>query len=87
MNTKDLPAGKYVLFETVFEVKDGKPTENVISKERDNKNEDQSFEIIKPNSELPKTNAAITGGLVVAGVLTLGASGYFVFKKRNHKVQ
>ena len=87
LNTKDLPAGKYVLFETVFEVKDGKPTENVISKERDNKNEDQSFEILKPNSELPKTNAAITGGLVVAGVLALGASGYFVFKKRNHKVQ
>lgn len=87
LNTKDLPAGKYVLFETVFEVKDGKPTENVISKERDNKNEDQSFEIIKPNSELPKTNAAITGGLVIAGVLALGASGYFVFKKRNHKVQ
>ena len=87
LNTKDLPAGKYVLFETVFEVKDGKPTENVISKERDNKNEDQSFEILKPNSELPKTNTAITGGLVVAGVLALGASGYFVFKKRNHKVQ
>ena len=87
LNTNDLPAGKYVLFETVFEVKDGKPTENVISKERDNKNEDQSFEILKPNSELPKTNAAITGGLVVAGVLALGAAGYFVFKKRNHKAQ
>lgn len=99
LNTKDLPAGKYVLFETVFEVKDGKPTERVISKERDNKNEDQSFEVIKPNevvksnkvvkpkSELPKTNTAITGGIVVAGVLALGAAGYFVFKKRNHKVQ
>lgn len=99
LNTKDLPAGKYVLFETVFEVKDGKPTERVISKERDNKNEDQSFEVVKPNevvksnnvvkpkSELPKTNTAITGGIVVAGVLALGAAGYFVFKKRNHKVQ
>lgn len=99
LNTKDLPAGKYVLFETVFEVKDGKPTERVISKERDNKNEDQSFDVIKPNevvksnnvvkpkSELPKTNTAITGGIVVAGVLALGAAGYFVFKKRNHKVQ
>lgn len=99
LNTKDLPAGKYVLFETVFEVKDGKPTERVISKERDNKNEDQSFEVIKPNevvksnnvvkpkSELPKTNTAITGGIVVAGILALGAAGYFVFKKRNHKVQ
>lgn len=87
LNAKDLPAGKYVLFETVFEIKDGKPTENVISKERDNKNEDQSFEIIKPNSELPKTNTAITGGLIAAGVIALGAAGYFVFKKRNHKVQ
>lgn len=93
LNTKDLPAGKYVLFETVFEVKDGKPTERVISKERDNKNEDQSFEVVKPNevvkskSELPKTNTAITGGIVVAGVLALGAAGYFVFKKRNHKAQ
>lgn len=94
LNTKDLPAGKYVLFETVFEMKDGKRTENVISKERDNKNEDQSFEIVKsnnvvkPKSELPKTNTAITGGIVVAGVLALGAAGYFVFnKKRNHKVQ
>ena len=99
LNTKDLPAGKYVLFETVFEIKDGKRTENVISKERDNKNEDQSFEVVKPNevvksnkvvkpkSELPKTNTAITGGIVVAGVLALGAAGYFVFKKRNHKVQ
>lgn len=99
LNTKDLPAGKYVLFETVFEMKDGKRTENVISKERDNKNEDQSFEVVKPNevvksnkvvkpkSELPKTNTAITGGIVVAGVLALGAAGYFVFKKRNHKAQ
>ena len=99
LNTKDLPAGKYVLFETVFEIKDGKRTENVISKERDNKNEDQSFEVVKPNevvksnkvvkpkSELPKTNTAITGGIVVAGVLALGAAGYFVFKKRNHKAQ
>ena len=99
LNTKDLPAGKYVLFETVFEMKDGKRTENVISKERDNKNEDQSFDIVKPNevvksdkvvkpkSELPKTNTAITGGIVVAGVLALGAAGYFVFKKRNHKAQ
>ena len=99
LNTKDLPAGKYVLFETVFEMKDGKRTENVISKERDNKNEDQSFDVIKPNevvksnnvvkpkSKLPKTNTAITGGIVVAGVLALGAAGYFVFKKRNHKVQ
>ena len=99
LNTKDLPAGKYVLFETVFEMKDGKRTENVISKERDNKNEEQSFEVVKPNevvksdkvvkpkSELPKTNTAITGGIVVAGVLALGAAGYFVFKKRNHKVQ
>lgn len=99
LNTKDLPASKYVLFETVFEMKDGKRTENVISKERDNKNEDQSFEVVKPNevvksnkvvkpkSELPKTNTAITGGIVVAGVLALGAAGYFVFKKRNHKVQ
>lgn len=99
LNTKDLPAGKYVLFETVFEIKDGKRTENVISKERDNKNEDQSFEVVKPNevvksnkvvkpkSELPKTNTAITGGIVVAGVLALGVAGYFVFKKRNHKVQ
>lgn len=93
LNTKDLPAGKYVLFETVFEMKDGKRTENVISKERDNKNEDQSFEVVKPNevvkpkSELPKTNTAITGGIVVAGVLALGAAGYFVFKKRNHKSQ
>ena len=99
LNTKDLPAGKYVLFETVFEMKDGKRTENVISKERDSKNEDQSFEVVKPNevvksnnvvkpkSELPKTNTAITGGIVVAGVLALGAAGYFVFKKRNHKVQ
>ena len=99
LNTKDLPAGKYVLFETVFEMKDGKRTENVISKERDNKNEDQSFEVVKPNevvksnkvvkpkSELPKTNTAITGGIVVAGVLALGAAGYFVFKKRNNKVQ
>lgn len=93
LNTKDLPAGKYVLFETVFEMKDGKRTENVISKERDNKNEDQSFEVVKsnnvvkPKSELPKTNTAITGGIVVAGVLALGAAGYFVFKKRNHKVQ
>ena len=80
-------------------MKDGKPTENVISKERDNKNEDQSFEVVKPNevvksnnvvkpkSELPKTNTAITGGIVVAGVLALGAAGYFVFKKRNHKAQ
>lgn len=93
LNTKDLPAGKYVLFETVFEMKDGKRTENVISKERDNKNEDQSFEVVKsnnvvkPKSELPKTNTAITGGIVVAGVLALGVAGYFVFKKRNHKVQ
>ena len=99
LNTKDLPAGKYVLFETVFEMKDGKRTENVISKERDNKNEDQSFEVVKPNevvksnkvvkpkSELPKTNTAITGGIEVAGILALGAAGYFVFKKRNHKVQ
>ena len=99
LNTKDLPAGKYVLFETVFEMKDGKRTENVISKERDNKNEDQSFEVVKPNevvksnkvvkpkSELPKTNTAITDGIVVAGVLALGAAGYFVFKKRNHKAQ
>lgn len=99
LNTKDLPAGKYVLFETVFEMKDGKRTENVISKERDNKNEDQSFDVVKPNevvksdkvvkpkSELPKTNTAITGGIVVAGVLALGAAGYFVFKKRNHKAQ
>ena len=99
LNAKDLPAGKYVLFETVFEVKDGKRTENVISKERDNKNEDQSFEVVKPNevvksnkvvkpkSDLPKTNTAITGGIVVAGVLALGAAGYFVFKKRNHKAQ
>ena len=99
LNTKDLPAGKYVLFETVFEMKDGKRTENVISKERDNKNEDQSFEVVKPNevvksnkvvkpkSELPKTNTAITGGIVVAGILALGAAGYFVFKKRNHKAQ
>lgn len=87
LNTKDLPAGKYVLFETVFEVKDGKRTENVISKERDSKNEDQSFEVVKPKSELPKTNTAITGGIVVAGVLALGAAGYFVFKKRNHKAQ
>lgn len=99
LNTKDLPAGKYVLFETVFEMKDGKRTENVISKERDNKNEDQSFEVVKPNevvksnkvvkpkSELPKTNTAITGGIVVTGVLALGAAGYFVFKKRNHKAQ
>lgn len=93
LNTKDLPAGKYVLFETVFEMKDGKRTENVISKERDNKNEDQSFEVVKsnkvvkPKSELPKTNTAITGGIVVVGVLALGAAGYFVFKKRNHKAQ
>ena len=99
LNTKDLPAGKYVLFETVFEMKDGKRTENVISKERDNKNEDQSFEVVKPNevvksnnvvkpkSELPKTNTAVTGGIVVAGVLALGAAGYFVFKKRNHKAR
>lgn len=93
LNTKDLPAGKYVLFETVFEMEDGKRTENVISKERDNKNEDQSFEVVKsnnvvkPKSELPKTNTAITGGIVVAGVLALGVAGYFVFKKRNHKVQ
>ena len=99
LNTKDLPAGKYVLFETVFEMKNGKRTENVISKERDNKNEDQSFDVVKPNevvksdkvvkpkSELPKTNTAITGGIVVAGVLALGAAGYFVFKKRNHKAQ
>lgn len=93
LNTKDLSAGKYVLFETVFEMKDGKRTENVISKERDNKNEDQSFEVVKSNnvvkskSELPKTNTAITGGIVVAGVLALGVAGYFVFKKRNHKVQ
>lgn len=88
LNAKDLPAGKYVLFETVFEMKDGKPTENVISKERDNKNEDQSFEIIKPNSELPKTNTAITGGLIAAGVITLGAAGYFIFtKKSNRKAQ
>ena len=74
-------------------MKDGKRTENVISKERDNKNEDQSFEVVKsnnvvkPKSELPKTNTAITGGIVVAGVLALGVAGYFVFKKRNHKVQ
>ena len=88
LNAKDLPAGKYVLFETVFEMKDGKPTENVISKERDNKNEDQSFEIIKPNSELPKTNTAITGGLIAAGVIALGAAGYFIFtKKSNRKAQ
>ena len=88
LNAKDLPAGKYVLFETVFEMKDGKPTENVISKERDNKNEDQSFEIIKPNSELPKTNTAVTGGLIAAGVIALGAVGYFIFiKKSNRKAQ
>ena len=88
LNAKDLPAGKYVLFETVFEMKDGKPTENVISKERDNKNEDQSFEIIKPNSELPKTNTAITGGLIAAGVIALGTAGYFIFtKKSNRKAQ
>ena len=85
LNAKDLPAGKYVLFETVFEMKDGKPTENVISKERDNKNEDQSFEIIKPNSELPKTNTAITGGLIAAGVIALGAAGYFIFTKKSNR--
>lgn len=100
LNAKDLPAGKYVLFETVFEVKDGKPTERVISKERDNKNEDQSFEVIKPNevvksnkvvkpnSDLPKTNTAITGGLIAAGVIALGVAGYFIFtKKSNRKEQ
>ena len=85
LNAKDLPAGKYVLFETVFEMKDGKPTENVISKERDNKNEDQSFEIIKPNSELPKTNTAITSGLIAAGVIALGAAGYFIFTKKSNR--
>lgn len=85
LNAKDLPAGKYVLFETVFEMKDGKRTENVISKERDNKNEDQSFEIIKPNSELPKTNTAVTGGLIAAGVIALGAAGYFIFTKKSNR--
>lgn len=86
INVKDLPAGKYVLFETVFETKDGKPTKNIISQERNNKNDDQSFEIVENNTKLPNTGTAVTGGLVAAGVIALSGAGYLIIKKRNHKL-
>lgn len=82
LNTKDLPEGKYVLFETVFEVKDGKPTDKVISKERDPKNEDQSFEIKKPEGELPKTGAVALGSLTIIGLSALTGAGVLVIKRK-----
>ena len=88
LNTKDLPEGKYVLFETVFETKDGKPTDKVISKERDPKNEDQSFEIKKPTGELPKTGAVVLGsGIVVLGLTLVGTAGALVFSKKKKENQ
>lgn len=82
INTKDLAAGKYVLFETIFELKDGKPTKNIISQERNPKNEDQSFVVETPDQPtLPNTGTQESGLTIFAGVLALiGALG-FVRKK------
>lgn len=78
INTKDLPAGKYVLFETIFELKDGKPTKNIISQERNPKNEDQSFVVETPDQPtLPNTGTQESGLTIFAGVLALiGALGF-----------
>lgn len=69
INTKDLPVGKYVTFETIFEVKNGKPTDNVISKERDPYNNKQSFEV-KPM--LPNTGSHSSVLTLVVGVFVAG---------------
>ena len=78
INTKDLAAGKYVLFETIFELKDGKPTKNIISQERNPKNEDQSFVVEAPDQPtLPNTGTQESGLTIFAGVLALiGALGF-----------
>lgn len=85
-NTKDLPAGKYVTFETIFEVKDGKPTENIISKERDPKNEDQSFEVTTPEEpkqpELPYTGTQDTTMTILLALLSLTVAFGLVQKKQ-----
>ncbi|QTU82973.1 Cys-Gln thioester bond-forming surface protein [Carnobacteriaceae bacterium zg-C25] len=52
-DTSKLPAGKYTLMEEVYEVKDGKGTEQLISKHTDNKDEKQSF-VVTPK-QLPHT--------------------------------
>lgn len=85
INTKDLPAGKYVLFETIFELKDGKPTKNIISQERNPKNEDQSFVVETPEQPtLPNTGTQESGLTIVAGVLALiGAFGLSKKKEQN----
>lgn len=85
INTKDLPAGKYVLFETIFELKDGKPTKNIISQERNPKNEDQSFVVETPDQPtLPNTGTQESGLTIVAGVLALiGAFGLSKKKEQN----
>jgi hypothetical protein len=77
INTKDLPAGKYVLFETIFELKDGKPTKNIISQERNPKNEDQSFVVESPDQPtLPNTGTQESGIAVIGGIIALiGALG------------
>ena len=78
INTKDLPAGKYVLFETIFELKDGKPTKNIISQERNPKNEDQSFVVESPDQPtLPNTGTQESGIAVIGGIIALiGALGF-----------
>ena len=86
INTKDLPAGKYVLFETIFELKDGKPTKNIISQERNPKNEDQSFVVESPDQPtLPNTGTQESGLTTIAGVLALIGAGAFGLSKKKEQ--
>ena len=86
INTKDLPAGKYVLFETIFELKDGKPTKNIISQERNPKNEDQSFLVETPDQPtLPNTGTQESGLTTIAGVLALIGAGAFGLSKKKEQ--
>ena len=66
------------MFETIFELKDGKPTKNIISQERNPKNEDQSFVVETPDQPtLPNTGTQESGLTIFAGVLALiGALGF-----------
>ena len=81
INTKDLPVGKYVTFETIFEVKNGKPTDNIISKERDPYNNEQSFEV-KPM--LPKTGTQESGMTILAGSIALIGALVFLKKRKQN---
>ena len=83
INTKDLPGGKYVIFETVFEVKDGKSIENIISEERNNTNEEQSFLVEEPI--LPSTGSEKSSMFLSVLAMISFVLGSFVIRKEKCK--